>query len=772
MVRFYLDVKKQYKGNCDIEINGFDEYISGYSMVHEALHEGRDCIIVVRNRQIYEVFKEQEKYYAHVMSHEVFSVTQEFKDKYKIDLPNYISESDLIEDLNLMDVDFSSGEGFENAVLRKAFGTFFLGGTFPFERLGPLCKSIDLGVLRDKNRSVLRKVFQKRFIAYKEQITSEYEKYIFNQFKEDFESLRSDVAIYLLIKDFPKDFKEEMIGHDLCRCMDHFGVTGSHISIDQKVEDDYCDRFKMYVGRKNASPEELIGWVSGCYEFELDQVLEVIEKKDSQIDDYTDRIVLKFAPLFGKTPEAKMRITNIKPPVKLERPRDDFGIEDWMKWSVENYLPFRFWLEQTNRSYADADEYATLFGDFIFEKYDELVNNYQWIMYKVLPIVKDELLENEHTIFVILDNFNYKYLDYLTSCMNNEKFISEEVQPILSMIPSETAISKRAFFTAEAYNDSGDTYAKIVENWAKNLRADMQYLPNVGALKALDGINKKVYFLNYLRLDEMLHEDQGASAQRIEVRIQKELEALVSAISKVLKKYGREKETRVYFIADHGSTQILPSQHNGIDPKYYKDKAEESNYRFIEVVDEDYENTKAAIGHLCYALDKERYGTKNSFFIARGYNRFIKNDLKGYVHGGITPEEAIVPFVKFSYDMDMCKDPEISLVNDNLRFAVKLKLTFLVKNYNEFPVENVEIIIQNGNIKYVKPNAVNIAGLETATIDIQDSRITKSMDIKNNERMVITMNYSANGRKHSYQSEIAMSIKSAQSSGTDLSDLI
>ena len=772
MVRFYLDVKKQYKGKCDIEINGFDEYIAGYSMVHAALHEGRDCIVVVRNRQIYEVLKEQEKYYAHAMSHEIFSVTQEFKDKYKIDLPDYISESDLMEDLSLENVDFSSGEGFENAVLRKEYGTFFLGNTFPFERLAPLCKSIDLSGLHDKNRSVLRKVFQKRFKVYKEQLSGEYEKYIFSQFIDDFDSLKADVAVYLLIKDFPKDFKEEMIGHDLCRCMDHFGVTGSFIAIDQKAEDDYCDRFKMYLGRKNASPEELISWVSGCYEFELDQVLEVIEKNDSQVEDYTDRIILKFAPLFDRLPEARMRITNIKPPVMLEKPGDDFGIEEWMKWSVENYLPYRFWLEYNNRTDADADEYATLFGDYIFGKYDELVNNYPWIMYKVLPTVKDELLENEHTLFVILDNFNYKYLEHLTSCMNGEKFVSEEVQPVLSMIPTETAISKRAFFTAEAYNDSGDAYAKIVDNWAKNLGADMQYLPNIGALKALDGINKKVYFLNYLRLDEMLHEDQGSSAQRIEVRIQKEIEALVSAISKVLKKHGREKDTRVYFIADHGSTQILPSQPNGIDPKYYKDKAEESDYRFIEVVDEDYENTKAAIGNLCYALDKERYGTENSFFIARGYNRFIKNDLKGYVHGGITPEEAIVPFVRFSYDMDMCKNPEISLVNDNLRFAVKLKLTFLVKNYNEFPVENVEIIILNGNIKYSKPDTVTIAGLETATIDIQDTRITKSMDKKNNERMIITVNYSANGRKHSYQSEIAMSIKSAQSSGTDLSDLI
>ena len=772
MIQLYLDLKKQYKGKCDIEINGFDEYVLGYSKIHKALHDGKDCVVVVRNRQIYDALKEQEKYYAHTMSHEVFSAAQEFKNKYKIDLPDYITESDLIEDASLSDIDFNSGEGFENAVLRKAFGTFFLGNVFPFERLAPICKDVDLRIVNDKKKIVLRKVFQKRFKIYKEQLKGEYEKYVFEQFIDDFDSLKSDVAVYLLIKDFPKDFKEEMIGHDLCRCMDHFGVTGAYISIDEKIEDDYRDRFKIYVGKKNASVETLLGWVSGCYEFELDQIVETIEKEGVTVDDYVARIVLKFKPLFEELPEAKLRITNIKPPVTLEKPGDDFGIDEWIKWSVDNYLPYHFWLEYNGKTDKDADEYATAFGDFIFEKYDELINGYPGIMYKVLPSVKGSLIENDHTLFVILDNFNYKYLDFLTSCMNSERFVIENTTPILSMIPTETAISKRAFFTGEAYNDNGDKYDKIVGNWAKNLGATMQYLPNIGALKSLDGFDKKVYFLNYLRLDEMLHEDQGTSAQRIEVRIQNELEALVVEISRILKKFGREKDTSIYFIADHGSTQILPSQANGIDPKYYKDKAEESDYRFIEVVAEDYENTKAAIGNLCYALDKERYGTSNSFFIARGYNRFIKNDLRGYVHGGITPEEAIVPFVKFSYDIDMCKDPELSLVSDNLRFAVKLKLTFLIKNYNEFPVENLEIIIQNSNVKYSKPEIISVSSLETATIDIQDARITKAMDKKNNEKMVVTVNYSANGRKHSYHTEIAMSIKSAQSSSMDLSDLV
>ncbi len=513
--------------------------------------------------------------------------------------------------------------------------------------------------------------------------------------------------------------------------------------------------------------------MSGRYTFELEHILDVIKNRELLVEEFLDRISFRFEPLFAEIPELKLRLVNIKPPVVLEKPGNKLDIDSWISWAIDNYLPYRFWLEYNGEYDQKADEYGGLFGDFVFNNYDFLVNNYQGMMYRVLPSVKDELLENDHTLFVVLDNFNYKFVDHLISRMNSERFIVMSQKPVLSMIPTETSVSKRAFFTAEAYNDNGEGYEKIVNRWAGSLGVEMQYLPNVRAFQNLKSMEKKVYFLNYLRLDQMLHEDQNASAQRIEVRIQKELDALVDEISRTLRRHGREKDTNVYFIADHGSSRIIPKQSNGIDPKFYKNKAQESDYRFIEVKDEDYEKTKTAIGNLCYALDKERYGTSGNYFIARGYNRFIKNELDGYVHGGITPEETIVPFIKFSYDVDMCKDPEISLVNDNLRFAVKLKLTFLVKNYNEFPIDDIELIIQNSNIKYSKVSSLHVVdGLETGTIEIPDARITKSMDKRKNENLFIVFNYSANGRKHSFQKVIEMSIKSAQSISTDLSDLL
>jgi hypothetical protein len=238
-----------------------------------------------------------------------------------------------------------------------------------------------------------------------------------------------------------------------------------------------------------------------------------------------------------------------------------------------------------------------------------------------------------------------------------------------------------------------------------------------------------------------------------------------------LKKLGHDKDTDIYFIADHGSTKILPEQPNEIDPRFYKEKAEDSDYRFIAVNDEDFGNAKNAIGSLCYALNKARYGTCVNYFIARKYNRFIRNDMIGYVHGGITPEESIVPLMHFAFDIAQCKDPEITLGNDWLRFAVSTKLNIMVKNFNEFDLDEITLVIQNSNIKYEKPEPVTVDAYGTCLIEIPNARITKALDKKNNEEMTVKLSYVTNSRKHNYTVKLALPMKSVQSSGTDLSDL-
>ena len=56
-------------------------------------------------------------------------------------------------------------------------------------------------------------------------------------------------------------------------------------------------------------------------------------------------------------------------------------------------------------------------------------------------------------------------------------------------------------------------------------------------------------------------------------------------------------------------------------------------------------------------------------------------------------------------------------------------------------------------------------------IELPDSRITKALDKELNEKMTIKVTYKANGRTHTFMTDVHLPMKSMQSSASDLSDL-
>lgn len=768
MVSVFYDRDGLYSGYKDLVVADFDEYVDAYAMILTAIREQKDLVVITSSKQIYAQFEMMKNFYPRAFLQRQFSIREDFIEKYGIGVPDYISESELSEDKTYQEMDFTTGESFENVVLRKYFNGFFVKNKFPFQLLPEMCGNLSFGELKKKDNVILRKVFQHRMKEYEADLKGDFQKFIYREFIHNFDSLRNDMALYLIVKMYPESFREDILGRDIIKCMDHFRLNGDMIEIDAQTEETYRGKATVFLNHKDISFSDALSYVSGEFSFELDLVL---QKKPNPDNLEVDELLQKFESLFTKNPYEKEKVLLLKAPSKIINPKGIDCIEGWMTWAIESYFPYRFWMELTGKTDSNVDEFAAMYGDWIFDNYDSLVNTYPLMMYKVLPLLKEDFEANEHSLMIMLDNFNYKFVPELTDYLCDAGFTKLNEKPVLSMIPSETAISKRAFFTGEAYNNNQQGYDKLVQNWADQIGISMKYIPNVGALRDLSDFSERVIFINYLRIDEMLHENQSDSAQTIESRIRQELKALVDTLIVTLKKLGREKNTDIYFIADHGSTKISSEQVNAIDPKYYKDKAKEADYRFISVDDEDFETTKNAIGSLCYALDKNRYGTQYNYFIAKRYNRFIRNEMKGYVHGGITPEESIVPLMHFSFDATQCKHPEITLGNDMLRFSVSTKLSVIVKNFNEFSLDDVCILIQNSNIKYDPVESVSVDGYATTVIEIPGARIAKSLDKKNNERMNLRVTYSANGRKYSLDSEVAMPMKSVQSSGSDLSDL-
>lgn len=170
-------------------------------------------------------------------------------------------------------------------------------------------------------------------------------------------------------------------------------------------------------------------------------------------------------------------------------------------------------------------------------------------------------------------------------------------------------------------------------------------------------------------------------------------------------------------------------------------------------------------------LERTQFNTKKSYFIARKYNRFIRNDLKGYVHGGVSPEESIVPFMHFAYNVADCVVPEITIQNDNLRFMTTTELALLVKNTNSYALTEFEIEILNPNCKWVRVPKTTVTENGVTLVKFPKTRITKSMVEKDkNERLFMRLTFKTNGIARECSLDVPMNIKSSQGGGMNLLD--
>ena len=770
MITVYLDKDHIYTDHTDVTIADYSDYAKAYRQIMSCIHDGKDMVAVTYSRQIYKTLSALQEFYAGSFSLREFTVKSYFVDKYGVSLPTYITDEDLMQDKVYAELDFSTGEGFENTILRHYYGGYFVSAGFPFGMLGALCRDFNVDDLKRTQNVLLRKIFKKRMEEFMQKARGSYEKMVIEEFLNDFVSLRRNVAVYLLVKGYPGDFQERFMERSTIKCFDNLRITASYIMTAADLENLYKNEFQSYKDKMaTCAIEECVSFMTGRFGFEHDYIMDRA-MNDEELSEQTIQMIRdKFHDYYVENPSQDI-LASLKAPVELTEP-SAATLDEWMKWAVEIYFPYKFWLEKIDKSDETADKFSEQYGEWVFSRYAHIVINEDRIIYKILPKVIGEMKEKPHALFVILDNFNYKFVGNLCSYMAENEFVVKEECPVLAMIPTDTAISKRAFFLGEAYNDNDSPYEKIVSDWAKRTGLPMKYIPDVGNLKRLESFDEKILFLNYLKIDKLLHEDMSASALSVEERIGQELQALIKTIIQTLKRLGRERDTEIYFIADHGSTKILPEQANEINVQYYKKTAEESDYRFIAVSDSDFEMMKSAVGGLCFTLKRTQFNTKKSYFIARKYNRFIRNDIKCYVHGGISPEESIVPFIHFTYNMADCIVPEITIQNDNLRFMTTIELALLVKNANSYALTEFEIEILNPNCKWTRVPKTIVTENGVTLVKFPKTRITKSMVEKDkNERLFMRLTFKTNGIAREYSLDIPMNIKSSQGGGMNLMD--
>lgn len=776
------DLGKTYQGSFDLQISKIDDYVEGYNSILQAIYKKIDFVVIVRNKHCMSWLKKmQQQYLENRICLTIYSAKVNLKELVGISVPDYISDDDIVKDEFIIKSDkfiFSKNSSFEDNILNNYLGIYFTQEQFPFSKLYELLLSLDFDLISNiKKYNILSKVYKRKLEQWNANCINEAQKIIFSEFINNAKELLKILSKFSILKGYPINIQSELVG-DLAKAFNKLNLKINAFIPDSLDTMEIRNNIRLFLNNLDVANlqemefEENIKMLSGQLSEEIQFIYRLVEENKSIVSkNIIHQISFKFEGSNLIDSNFEQYISNLVPPNYVLNPDSNNSMNDWINWAISSYLPYKFWMEDTNTSDSVIDSFSKKYGDWVFNNYDSLISSEPRLIYNTIKKISDYLKNDSISIIIMIDNFNYKYVDYCKEYFQNNGYSLTKNEPMLSMIPTSTEVSKYAFFSGEPFNSSDMQYSAMCQKWENILQKSVKYLPNVLSLDSILEKDGDIYILNYLSLDKVLHDNAKDSAIPLKQRMRDELNAMINKVMSFIHRLGVENSIKIYIISDHGSTKIVEGQDNLILPKFHKDKSEEAGFRYIKLDDNKFNTYKDSLGNLCYPMNKSEYGVKYNYMIAKEYNRFLKTDEHTYVHGGISPEEHIIPLLKFEKINITINKPSIVLKNKIFRFNTLANFVLEIKNFNEYEINNLNIIILNNNIK-VKCDEFNLGDIESYKLKeyiISNARITNNKEV--NQYLKLQLNYEFVGKKYSDTIELELNIKSTQENKTNLDDL-
>ena len=264
------------------------------------------------------------------------------------------------------------------------------------------------------------------------------------------------------------------------------------------------------------------------------------------------------------------------------------------------------------------------------------------------------------------------------------------------MLPSETHISKSSILAGRIPSQiqEVDPGSLFCDYWKKEKGINVRMEVNTPTLEGLFSQPAQIYLYEYTKLDYIAHEPDHRVVDR-EQAVQEASSWLVREVGKAIKKLPDLDKVRVVISTDHGSTYIAKSGKNLRVPLGAEEDASSKKHkRFVKIT------KKEALDKVeWYLLKADEFGLKCDYAVTKGYS-YLQSRPQGYTHGGLTPEETVIPYLEFS----ISKPPQLQPMNivhrgDKILRGRPQQLTFTVKNPNNFPVSGFTLRLPKYMVK-------------------------------------------------------------------------
>jgi len=445
------------------------------------------------------------------------------RSQWRLTIPPSVSDEELIQ-AGLLEISLvpREGQAFSEALLEHFYGSMFTSRTFPMGKIAVLLNALYKAKQEQtQKRLLISKILNERFSLWEHTASSDGARFLINQMKSHPDILRRDIACYKVLQKYPFEMGVKVLGEEIWQTFHKIYVVTEDVILTEEDISFFLpevEYYLTYASKQIASTQDidaLLAQMSGYIEVEFRIIESLLEQQSQWITSaLLRRIEQLFLPLQEKLEWRLTALKRLVPPDMPQKPELTWEIVTWLTWIRDEYMPYYSWLDAQYKQDDVLEDYASLFADWFYHHFTALKHGTpEHFAFNALYQERENMTaEGRVTLILILDNMNFVYFDDLCRLFNQKDFSlqGESARPVLSLIPTATEVGKVTVMTGqgEQFNHPSDRRSLITREWAPVLKGKtVHYLENIGELQQLREQVHDVYFLNYLPIDKILHQD-------------------------------------------------------------------------------------------------------------------------------------------------------------------------------------------------------------------------------------------------------------------------
>ncbi len=796
-----LDIVVSYVGDLPssasqgvVVVDNDPEYVAACRLIDQAIHDHGAIEVWTRSRNHFSWLRSfigQAGVHADFVEKTARSILSE---RWNVVVPDWISDADIL-DQRLLELTVSTGtrQSFETRLLTHFLGPPFAADTLDSQNIADVVMALveDSREAAFEKYPVLRECLEKKCSQWKEASEQTWVKRICEALPDASITVWQWLSAWSLLRNYPAKLLERILSLDhvsFVRTIPEEAVND--IALEPNTREEALTQIDLLMHDTSSQVSssgdfrKVVDWLSGRLPEEFRHVSRLLssgrfEPTHADIELMEERF--RTCPGVSRSQLKSLR-HSVRPdyPTLIDA-SETWDADRWVQWTVNEYTPYRDWQVHNSRFNAELEKTVVRFSDWYVQSYVNIQGDMDLGLTHSLSFLATAESRNGLSIVLIVDCLPLNYSSLMDSALRDVGFRRHGLRYKYAALPTITENNKQALVWGTS-DVSQNTYESLLkERSAKDWGGTQTHY--VASLKALSDLqltsDPAIVVVNYVDGDDVMHADVESRNRTYEDELSPLYFHLAETVAQFCERWsGRREDITLHLVTDHGACRVLDEETKTFDSSLVNKLFEDEKHRVAHVTSDQAEKIPENLWNIGYRFEPPFASTDKAYFLPKGHNTVRKSRAnQGYMHGGVTPEEVIVPMGVYRMVAVSWKKPAIRFVNidmvktgDRARFYIQRVVTVEIEvqnpNSSSLRVISLEVTAPEADIKSLKLPTVSSGSVEILRAELYFQKTALEAD-----SLDIKLAYEIGGEEFGLSTSLPTEFKSAISGGFNIKDL-